>query len=130
MANGTIAFDTLQTSGQITGTAKSVDTDYVVHGSGKSWNTINGDDGVSNDSFNAASFTDVGTGQYKWAFSNNMETATYVSTAGYGHTEIADHGVRWPHLDSYNTTSETRGLVNNGNGDVGRVNVIIMGDLA
>ncbi len=28
MANGTIAFDTLQTSGQITGTAKSVDTDY------------------------------------------------------------------------------------------------------
>jgi hypothetical protein len=35
MANGTIAFDTLQTSGQITGTAKSVDTDYVVNGSAK-----------------------------------------------------------------------------------------------
>ena len=33
MANGTIAFDTLSTSGQITGTAKSVDTDYVVNGS-------------------------------------------------------------------------------------------------
>ena len=32
MANGTIAFDTLSTSGQITGTAKS-DTDYVVNGS-------------------------------------------------------------------------------------------------
>ena len=30
MANGTIAFDTLSTSGQITGTAKSLDTDYVV----------------------------------------------------------------------------------------------------
>ena len=29
MANGTIAFDTLSTSGQITGTAKSVDTDYL-----------------------------------------------------------------------------------------------------
>ena len=28
MANGTIAFDTLSTSGQITGTAKSLDTDY------------------------------------------------------------------------------------------------------
>ena len=37
MANGTIAFDTLSTSGQITGTAKSVDTDYVVNGSAKSW---------------------------------------------------------------------------------------------
>jgi len=29
MANGTIAFDTLSTSGQISGTAKSVDTDYL-----------------------------------------------------------------------------------------------------
>ena len=37
MANGTIAFDTLSTSGQITGTAKSVDTDYVVNGSAKDW---------------------------------------------------------------------------------------------
>ena len=37
MANGTIAFDTLSTSGQITGTAKSVDTDYVVSGSSKLW---------------------------------------------------------------------------------------------
>ena len=37
MANGTIAFDTLSTSGQITGTAKSVDTDYVVNGSAKAW---------------------------------------------------------------------------------------------
>ena len=32
MANRTIAFDTLQTSGQITGTAKSVDTDYLASG--------------------------------------------------------------------------------------------------
>ena len=35
MANGTIAFDTLQTSGQIQGTAKSVDTDYLVSGIAK-----------------------------------------------------------------------------------------------
>jgi hypothetical protein len=102
----------------------------IQQGLGKSWNNINGDDGASVDSFNAASFTDVGTGMYKWAFSNNMATATYVSTAGYGHTETADHGVRWPQLNNLNTTSETRGIVNNGNGDVGRVNVIIMGTLA
>ena len=37
MANGTIAFDTLQTSGQITSTAKSLDTDFVVSGSAKAW---------------------------------------------------------------------------------------------
>ena len=41
MANGTIAFDTLQTSGQITGTAKFVDTDYVVNGSAKQWSKYN-----------------------------------------------------------------------------------------
>jgi hypothetical protein len=124
-------FTGVTTAGSIlvTGEGNSTTTN-LQQGLAKSWNTINGDDGVSNDSFNAASFTDIGTGQYKWAFSNNMETATYVSTAGYGHTEVADHGVRWPHLNSNNITSETRGLVNNGNGDVGRVNVIIMGDLA
>jgi hypothetical protein len=31
MANGTIAFDTLSTSGQIDGTARSIDTDYLLH---------------------------------------------------------------------------------------------------
>ena len=41
MANGTIAFDTLSTSGQITGTAKSVDTDYVVNGSAKGMGKYN-----------------------------------------------------------------------------------------
>jgi hypothetical protein len=30
MANGTIAFDTLTTSGQIDGTARSIDTDYLL----------------------------------------------------------------------------------------------------
>ena len=51
MANGTIAFDTLQTSGQITGTAKSVDTDYVVNGSAKSWNSAS-NAAVTEESFN------------------------------------------------------------------------------
>ena len=40
MANGTIAFDTLSTSGQISGTAKSVDADYVVSGSAKYYNRL------------------------------------------------------------------------------------------
>ena len=42
MANGTIAFDTLSTSGQITGTAKSVDTDYLASGSAKAWANYKG----------------------------------------------------------------------------------------
>jgi len=78
MANGTIAFDTLSTSGQITGTAKSVDTDYVVNGSAKCWSNFKGD-GTSaiNDSFNMASLTDNGTGDYTISFTNNFSNVNY-----------------------------------------------------
>jgi hypothetical protein len=75
MANGTIAFDTLQTSGQITGTAKSVDTDYVVNGSAKSWCQGSGDASVQL-SLNITSGTDNGTGDYTYTYTNNMRTTT------------------------------------------------------
>ena len=68
MANGTIAFDTLSTSGQIDGTARSIDTDYLLMGSSKSW-ALNAVDASSDDSFNASSGTDNGTGDYSKAFS-------------------------------------------------------------
>ena len=59
MANGTIAFDTLSTSGQITGTAKSLDTDYVVSGSAKSWAAGDNSSGSTvTDSLNVASLID------------------------------------------------------------------------
>ena len=79
MANGTIAFDTLQTSGQITGTAKSVDTDYVVNGSAKAWNFFDGSAGTIAyaNSFNSSTLTDNGTGSYKYAFTNNMDNANF-----------------------------------------------------
>ena len=81
MANGTIAFDTLQTSGQITGTAKSVDTDYVVNGSAKAWVNFQGTDTFGiNDSFNVSSCDDDGTGDYtiniNSAFSNDDFSST------------------------------------------------------
>jgi hypothetical protein len=84
MANGTIAFDTLSTSGQIDGTAKSVDTDYVVNGAVKSWARINGTgSGVpANQSFNVGSTTDSGTGDYEVAYSNNFSDGEYCITLG------------------------------------------------
>ena len=78
MANGTIAFDTLQTSGQITGTAKSVDTDYVVNGSAKVWvNYLTAATFVNNDSFNYASITDEGAGLALHTFTNAMSNTFY-----------------------------------------------------
>ena len=82
MANGTIAFDTLQTSGQIDGTAKSVDTDYVVNGSARAWchldlNTEN----TIDDSFNNSSITDSSTGRFLVTNSSAMASISYIITA-------------------------------------------------
>jgi len=88
MANGTIAFDTLQTSGQIEGTARSIDTDYLLNGSAKAW--INYDATASSDyvrdSFNIASTTDANTGSHEVVFSNNMANNVHVGVTN-GHRD-------------------------------------------
>ena len=87
MANGTIAFDTLSTSGQISGTAKSVDTDYLLNGSAKMWCThTQAGTYVLDDSFNVASIADNGTGETTVTFSNAPANANYsaILTAGGG----------------------------------------------
>ena len=82
MANGTIAFDTLQTSGQITGTAKSVDTDYVVNGVNKIWVDLDGTGTIAiDDSLNCTSATDNNTGNYTVTFTNSMNSGTYSGAA-------------------------------------------------
>ena len=92
MANGTIAFDTLQTSGQITGTAKSVDTDYVVNGSSRAWSNVNGTGTIAiNDSFNVSGVTDNGTGDITNTFSNAMSNTSYVMTISGGY--VNDDGM-------------------------------------
>jgi hypothetical protein len=79
----TVEFDTLRSSGQITGTAKSVDTDYVVNGSGKHWINFNGQSTPAvRDSFNAGSITDNGTGDFSIAITNNMGNGNYSINTG------------------------------------------------
>ena len=77
MANGTIAFDTLQTSGQIDGTARSIDTDYLLNGSAKAWLLATTDVGSIPDSFNISGSTDNGTGDYTFSFTNNMANENF-----------------------------------------------------
>ena len=85
MANGTIAFDTLQTSGQITGTAKSVDTDYVVNGSVKSWTSLQSQGTFStHDSFNQSSATDNSSGDHTPSYTNSFSSAK--GSPCFGHT--------------------------------------------
>ena len=88
MANGTIAFDTLQTSGQIDGTARSIDTDYLLNGSAKCW--INYDATASSDytrdSFNVSSTSDNNTGEHDVSFSNVMGNVNFTSVTN-GHRD-------------------------------------------
>ena len=84
MANGTIAFDTLSTSGQISGTAKSLDTDYVVSGSAKAWLQFNQSTLVMTGSFNITDVTDGGDGDFTPNFTNNMSALNYAVTSAGG----------------------------------------------
>ena len=81
MANGTIALDTLQTSGQITSTAKSLDTDYIISGVPKATLHLNalGSNALS-ETLNISSVDDDGTGDFGIHFSSNFNTANYVMT--------------------------------------------------
>jgi hypothetical protein len=81
MANGTIAFDTLQTSGQIDGTARSIDTDYILNGSGKAWVNYNSSTAIR-DSFNISTLDDDGTGDYTAHVTNAFANDDFSATIG------------------------------------------------
>ena len=131
MANGTIAFDTLSTSGQITGTAKSVDTDYVVNGSAKAFAHITGAGFTLTAGFNASSTTDVATGKVTLSYTNNMSNTTY-STGGITYNRVAGS----ENSDGGLTTSATHyQLVDTGGNvsDIGgsqQLSTFTFGDLA
>jgi hypothetical protein len=91
MAFGTLAFDTLSTSGVITGTAKSVDADYILNGSAKVLFNMNlrsdetmeiANNGISSECLNISSGTDAGTGRPRGNITNAMQNKQYVWTEG------------------------------------------------
>jgi len=114
MANGTIAFDTLSTSGQISGTAKSVDTDYLAYGSSKFWIKVSSSHGSLDDSFNCSTTTDVSAGILGGTLTNVMNNTHYVqhvSLLAANYAGVANFA-RWsPHGDTTNrSTSECRSV--------------------
>jgi hypothetical protein len=89
MANGTIAFDTLQTSDALnTGTSKTLDTSYIFNGVNKSWHWSS-EPGNLSDSFNIASATDQGTGDNFITFTSNMSNATYPMPSAAQYNDIS-----------------------------------------
>ena len=132
MANGTIAFDTLQTSGQIQGTAKSVDTDFIVSGSPKHWVNIDGDTPSARDSFNNASLTDNGNGNYTITRTNNFSAVNYCCQGG-GNSSASGDG-RITALDEATLSTSANEIFNrsdaNGVQDDAHVNISFLGDLS
>ena len=132
MANGTIAFDTLSTSGQIQGTAKSVDTDFIVSGSPKHWVNIDGDTPSARDSFNNASLTDNGNGNYTITRTNNFSAVNYCCQGG-GNSSASGDG-RITALDEATLSTSANEIFNrsdaNGVQDDAHVNISFLGDLS
>ena len=132
MANGTIAFDTLQTSGQITGgTEKSVDTDYIVSGVPKYWIQYNGNTNVTSGSLNSSSVTDNGTGDYSFNFTNSFPNTGYSCTGAHRSPgSVAADGVNFDQAAT-NTRYYCYQLHTDGTAfNATQISVTISGDLA
>ena len=126
MANGTIAFDTLSTSGQIDGTARSIDTDYLLNGTAKLWMNLDGSTFGIGDSFNMTSATDNGAGDYTGTIANDMANTEWALTAHSG------QAVNRTESDVTVTAFEIHTMAQDGStkGDTGRVMIAGHGDLA
>ena len=108
MANGTIAFDTLSTSGQITGTAKSVDTDYVVNGSTKVWCSWTGVGAIAYNSLNVTSLTDSSNILNLVTYTNGFNTAGHMAinySSNHNSSGLDNAGTSYMVVYSPNTTS-------------------------
>jgi hypothetical protein len=116
-------------------TAGSLDTQYVVNGSAKVWVNFLGAGTVAiRDSYNAASLTDNGTGNYTITSSSSMGNTTYScqSTAGRNAGDLLNAS---NNEGSYpRTTSSLRTEICRSNSDTqydaGTVEMAWIGDLA
>ena len=127
MANGTIAFDTLQTSDLAnTGTSKTIDTSFLFNGTGKLWMNLDGSTFGIGDSFNMTSATDNGTGDYTGTIANDMANTEWALTAHSG------QAVNRTESDVTAAAFEIHTFAQDGStkGDTGRVMVAGHGDLA
>ena len=113
----------------ITGEGNSTTTN-LQQGLAKQWSKINQDTPSVTDSFNMASLTDVGTGEYSCNFTNNMSNAKYANSC------MKEAEASNADCTEYTTNSNSTALVrrqdveSNGGRDAGNSNTVTFGDLA
>jgi len=122
MAFGTLKADTLTHS-----TAGSLATNYVVNGSAKAWIQHNAGTAITN-SLNYASLTDVGTGNYRPNYTNNMANNDYAAAgfAGNASTNVCSgNEMNVVYVDTFYRVGSTGSVA-----DVSEAQLIVLGDLA
>jgi len=124
MALGKIKADTLEHS-----TAGSLDTQYVVEGSAKSWSNINA--GASpRDSLNVSSVTDVSTGKYQINVSTSMNNVNYAVLTNGARANDAIVSCRQEESVSGQYTIQSFNYAGSAFADSDSVFTAVMGDLA
>jgi len=114
-------------------TAGTVDTQYVVNGSAKAWNNLNGTGTIAiRDSFNISGITDEGTGRYLHSVVNAFSSANNVAN---GFVRVsANYGFLSGDNDTPFTTSSFRNGTHGGGAaalvDALYVTISLSGDLA
>jgi|TARA_B100000035_G_scaffold49432_1_gene37961 hypothetical protein len=107
---GTLKADTLTHS-----TAGSLNTEFVVDGSAKSWNTVISM--ASTNSLNVSSVTDVSAGQSEDNFTNSFSAANYASSASHGGSGniLTFTATNWYDSAKYTTSLSRTGTYRDGN---------------
>ena len=133
MALGKIKADTLEHS-----TAGSLDTKFVVNGSSKAWLNYSGSGTTFRDSFNMASATDNGTGDYTHAFTSSMGNVNYAigtyASSSQTATDLANRitggciKAAASHRQRYGYISATNGAITTYDADA--ADILFKGDLA
>jgi hypothetical protein len=118
----------------------SIATSFVAGGSAKAWNFFDGSAGTISyaDSFNSSTLTDIGTGNHKYAFTNNMGNANFsfggaaiVDETTFGlltGTEIAGSHARSTSSSGGFFTTNTASV--NSSANANSISTQIFGDLA
>jgi hypothetical protein len=137
LADGTFSGAVVAASADFTGTVEAADlsdgtttvgTEYVTNGSAKAWVNFNGTGTIAaGDSFNLASLTDLGTGQYAVNFASGFANTAY---AGGGSFNWSTSGNQIYIVPSIATTCLCYTLEANNYIDRNNVQCITHGDLA
>jgi len=126
MAFGTLKADTLTHS-----TAGSVDTNFVVNGSAKAWMQAVGAGTSYNDSFNTSSLTDVGTGNIRVTYTNNMSSDDSAFTLGHQYQSLSGSSAFVANAGAMTTSTHEHSHYQNGAlADPVKYSGAIHGDLA